>query len=69
MKFKLRIPGRDDIQDAPAAKVANPRILIESSVNLPTIAANDASDTDPIVEPIRRFADSQDSQPLRSSGL
>ena len=56
MRFKLRIPVRDDIQAAPVANSANPLILIESSANLPTIAANDASDPVPTVDPISRLA-------------
>jgi len=56
MSFKLRIPGRDDIQAAPAANSANPLILIESSANVPTIAANDALVSVPTVEPISGLA-------------
>lgn len=59
MRFKLRIPGRDDFQGAPAANSANsanPLIVIESSANLPTSAASTASDHDPVVEPISRLA-------------
>ena len=56
MRFKLRIPGRDDIQAVPAANPANSLILIKSSANLPTIAASTASDHDPVVKPISRLA-------------
>lgn len=56
MSFKLRIPGRDDIESSPVANSANPLILIQASVNLPTIAANDVSDLVPTVAPISRLA-------------
>ena len=56
MRFKLRIPGRDDIQATPAANSANPLILIQPSANLQTLAANDATDPVPTVEPISRLA-------------
>lgn len=56
MKFKLRIPGRDDFDAPPAAKVANQRIEEASSVLVCGIAANDAPASAPADEPIRRFA-------------
>lgn len=56
MRFKLRIPGRDDFQGAPAANSANPLIVMEPSANLPTIAANDAPDPVATVEQISRLA-------------
>ena len=56
MRFKLRIPGRDDFQAVPAANPANPLMLIESSANVPTSASSTASDHDPVVKPISRLA-------------
>lgn len=55
MSFTLHIPGWDDIQVAPVAKVANQRIDIQPSANLRT-PANDAPNSTPATEPIRRFA-------------
>lgn len=52
MSFKLRIPGRDDFQAAPAANSANP--LIGQKVQICMIPANDAPA--PTVEPISRLA-------------
>lgn len=58
MRFKLRIPGRDDIQAAPVAKVANLRIVDIPALQVcrPTQSANDAPNSAPAPEPIRRFA-------------
>ena len=55
MSFKLRIPGRDEIQAAPAANSANP--LIEEKdviLQICRVPANDAQA--PTVEPISRLA-------------
>lgn len=52
MSFKLRIPGRDEIQAAPAANSANP--LIGEKVQICMVSANDAPA--PTVEPISRLA-------------
>lgn len=56
MKFKLHIPGRDDIQAVHAANPANPLILAEQTENLPIISANEALESAPTVEPISRLA-------------
>jgi hypothetical protein len=56
VSFKLRIPGRDDIQAVPAANLANPLILTETISRLAGLAANDHRDSVPPVEPISRLA-------------
>ena len=56
MRFKLRIPGRDDIQAVPAANPAKPLIQIETINRLAEIAANDAPDPAPALVPISRLA-------------
>ena len=56
MRFKLRIPGRDDIQAVPAANPANPLIQIVPINRLAGIAANDAPDPAPALLPISRLA-------------
>ena len=56
MKFKLRIPGRDEIQVVPAANPANPLIRIETISQLTETAANDAPDPAPALVPISRLA-------------
>ena len=47
MRFKLRIPGRDEIQAVPAANPANPLILIETISRLAETAANDGPNPAP----------------------
>lgn len=54
MSFKLRIPGRDDLQAAPAANSANPLIEEASSCKFASWSANNAPA--PTVEPISRLA-------------
>jgi len=54
MSFKLRIPGRDDFQAAPAASSANPLIEEEIDLQICRPSANDAPA--PAVEPISRLA-------------
>lgn len=56
MRFKLRIPGRDDIQVVPAANPANPLIQIETISRLAELAANDAPQLAPALVPISRLA-------------
>ena len=56
MKFKLRIPGRDEIQAVPAANPANPLIRIETISRLAETAANDGPDPAPALVPISRLA-------------
>ena len=56
MKFKLRIPGRDEIQAVPVANPANPLIQIETISRLAETAANDAPDPAPALMPISRLA-------------
>ena len=56
MKFKLRIPGRDEIQAVPVANPANPLIQIGAIKRLAEIAANDAPDPAPALLPISRLA-------------
>ena len=56
MKFKLRIPGRDEIQAVPVANPANPLIQIGAIKRLAEIAANDAPDPAPALVPISRLA-------------
>ena len=56
MKFKLRIPGRNDIQVVPAANPANPLIQTGAIKRLAEIAANEALDTSPELMPISRLA-------------
>ena len=57
MKFKLRIPGRDEIQAVPVANPANPLIQIKTISRLAETAANDAPDPAPALVPISRLAD------------
>ena len=54
MSFKLRIPGRDEIQAATAANSANPLIEEASTCKYASWSANDAPA--PTVEPISRLA-------------
>ena len=56
MKFKLRIPGRDEIQAVPVANPANPLIQIGAIKRLAEIAANEAPDPAPALVPISRLA-------------
>ena len=56
MRFKLRIPGRDEIQAVPAANPANPLIRIETIGRLAETAANDGPNPTPALVPISRLA-------------
>ena len=56
MRFKLRIPGRDEIQAVPAANPANPLIRIETIGRLAETAANDGPNPAPALVPISRLA-------------
>ena len=69
MTFKLRIPGRDDLDVLPAAKAANQRIS-ESRVHpLCKFAALQPTTNQLQPRQSSRFADSQDSQRTRSATL
>lgn len=53
MSFKLRIPGRDDMQAVPAANPANPLIEVVISASVPAPAGDTPA---PSVEAISRLA-------------